>query len=55
MEKEIFSLKEAADYLGKPRSWLYNNIGILGIPHVKIGQQYRFIKADLRNWLEGLK
>lgn len=54
-EKEVFSLKEVAEYLGKPPSYLYNNVEKMGIPHVKIGQQYRFLISDIKMWLEGLK
>jgi len=45
-------LKAAAAFLGKPPSWIYDNVHRLEIPHVRLERQYRFRATDLNAWLE---
>jgi len=46
------TLNEAATYLRKPPSWIYDNVHKQEIPHVRLERQYRFRAIDLENWLE---
>jgi excisionase family DNA binding protein len=46
------TVKRAAAYLGKPPSWIYDNVHRLEIPHVRLERQYRFRTSDLDAWLE---
>jgi excisionase family DNA binding protein len=43
--------EEAADFLRKPVSWLYAYAGPLNIPRHKLGQQYRYDRDELLEWL----
>lgn len=43
--------EELAAYLGKPTSWLWNNVLKLGIPHVRVGRGYRFKVSEVDAWL----
>ena len=49
--KGWLNLKEAAHYISKPESWMYENIQKYGIPHAKLGVQYRFQTAQLDSWM----
>jgi excisionase family DNA binding protein len=42
---------QVAEWLGKPSSWLYNNAERLGIPRVRIGNQYRYKLSQVDAWL----
>lgn len=42
----------AADFLDKPRSWLFNNAERLGVPRYRIGNQWRFRLSELAAWME---
>lgn len=46
------TLKEAAAYLSKPASWMYDNAQRRGIPFRKIGREYRFRIDLLDEWLD---
>jgi len=43
--------QEVAEYLGTNMRWIKANIHRLGIPHVRLGRQYRFRTTDIDNWL----
>lgn len=45
------TLKEAADYIRKPPSWLYDNTKKERIPHLRLERQYRFHRESLDQWL----
>lgn len=45
------TLPEAAAYLSKPASWMYDNAQRLGIPHTRLGREYRFRIDLLDEWL----
>lgn len=49
--KHWLTLSEAASYLGKPNSWVYDNVRKLGIPFVPLGRQYRFSTEQLDQWM----
>ena len=45
------TLSEAAAYLCKPASWMYDNTQRLEIPHTRLGREYRFRLDLLDEWL----
>jgi excisionase family DNA binding protein len=45
------TLAQAAAYLAKPRSWMYDNYKKLEIPHSYVGRQPRFTTEQLDKWL----
>ena len=45
------TLREAADYIRKPASWMYDNVHKQSIPHVRLERQYRFHRLQLDRWL----
>lgn len=52
VEPEPFvGIREAASFLGKPSSWLYNRAERLGIPRYRVGQQLRFRLSELAEWV----
>lgn len=48
----LMSLADVADYLKKPKGWVYENWMRLGIPFRKVGNQLRCRPRDLENWLD---
>ncbi len=48
----LISQREAADYLGKPTSWLYHEARKHGIPRYKIGAQWRYRLVELDAWID---
>ena len=46
----LLSVKEAADYLGMSRDWVYERMKSL-IPHDKIGGALRFRKEDIDRYI----
>jgi excisionase family DNA binding protein len=51
LRKQLLNTEEVALKLGKPVSWVYNNIKQEGIPHIKLGQQYRFLEDEIDSWI----
>lgn len=45
------TLQEAAAYIRKPASWMYDNVHRQEIPHVRLERQYRFHRQSLDRWL----
>ncbi|MBI4679138.1 MAG: helix-turn-helix domain-containing protein [Elusimicrobia bacterium] len=54
-EKRLFTVEEAAYYLGLTKTTLYTWTCQKKIPHVKIGRALRFDKAELDAWVEAKK
>ncbi|CAM8627212.1 excise, DNA binding domain, excisionase family [Candidatus Planktophila dulcis] len=48
----LLTTVEAGEYLGKSPWWIRENIGVLGIPAIKVGRQWRFRLEDLESWLD---
>jgi len=46
----LFSVSEAAVYLGMSKDWVYGHLKTL-IPHVKIGGALKFRKEDLDSYI----
>jgi excisionase family DNA binding protein len=51
VEREIFDLPGAAEYLGHSRRWLRENCISLGIGHERVGRKYRFTLHELERFL----
>ena len=41
----------AADYLSKEPDWVRENLDALGIPHQRLGRQYRFKLSQIDIWM----
>lgn len=44
--------QDVADFLCKPRSWVFNNGDRCGIPRYRIGNQWRYRLSEVATWLE---
>jgi excisionase family DNA binding protein len=49
---KLLTSEQVADKLGKPVSWVYNNIRKEGIPYIKLGQHYRFVEEKVDSWIQ---
>lgn len=49
-KKEYYSVVEAADYLGKHPSWVYQLIQTKQLPHIKVGSFHMVPVAELRKY-----
>jgi excisionase family DNA binding protein len=54
-KKGWMTLKEASFYIGKPESWMYENVTRFAVPHTRLGIQYRFQPAQLDAWMLALQ
>jgi predicted DNA-binding transcriptional regulator AlpA len=43
---------DTAAFLGKPKSWLFNNAELLGVPRYRIGNQWRYRLSEIAAWME---
>ncbi len=48
----LMTTEQAGELLYKSPWWIRENIGLLGIPAVKVGRQWRFKREELERWLE---
>ncbi len=48
----LVGAQEAAAYLGRPVSWLYDRWRSLGIPAYRLGSRLAFRMSELDAWLE---
>ncbi len=55
MEREILTIKQAADFLQIHERTVYNLAKKKNIPSFKIGSDWRFLKKDIENWIEQKK
>ncbi|MFF3555311.1 helix-turn-helix domain-containing protein [Streptomyces tsukubensis] len=46
------TIEDVADYLKKPKSWVYSNWKSEEIPFRKVGQSLRCRPNDLDKWLD---
>jgi excisionase family DNA binding protein len=49
---EVMKLKEVAEYLGVSTDTLYSHLREWGIPAFKLGNNWRFKKTLLDQWME---
>ena len=52
MSDALMTVNDLANYLSKPKSWVYDNHKPLGIPSCRIGQAIRFRRAAVDAWLD---
>ncbi|MEV0414617.1 helix-turn-helix domain-containing protein [Streptomyces sp. NPDC050448] len=48
----LLTVAEVANFLSKPRSWVYDNWRREEIPFRRVGQSLRCRPKDLENWLD---
>jgi excisionase family DNA binding protein len=48
---KLLTSEQVADKLGKPVSWVYNNLLREKIPFIKLGNQYRFVEEKIDEWI----
>ncbi|MEU9191865.1 helix-turn-helix domain-containing protein [Streptomyces hundungensis] len=46
------TVDDVAEYLVRPRSWVYSNWKREGIPFRKVGQALRCRPSDLERWID---
>lgn len=51
----LWTVKDLADFLDKPTSWIYMNHKVMGIPTLKVGQALRFRPHEIEAWLDTQK
>lgn len=49
---KMMTTEEVAKYFGKNTSWVRTAVLNLGIPHYKLGKQYRFKIHEIEEWLK---
>lgn len=52
MSESLMTVDDLAEYLSKPKSWVYDNHRPLGIPSCRIGQSIRFRRAAVDRWID---
>lgn len=48
--ERLMTVNDLAEYLPAKKSWIYDNAH--EIPHVRVGREYRFRRAEVDAWLE---
>jgi len=54
LSEELLTVRELADRLKVPASWIYQRTRCLGrdrLPHIKIGKYLRFEEKAVQSWL----
>jgi excisionase family DNA binding protein len=49
---EMITTEDVAKYFGKDPRWVTTAVSRLGIPHYKLGKQYRFKLHEVEEWLK---
>ncbi|WDN52211.1 helix-turn-helix domain-containing protein [Streptomyces clavuligerus] len=52
MTGRLLTVDDVAEYLGKPKGWVYANWKPRGIPFRKVGQALRCRPAALEEWVD---
>ena len=52
-DKEILTIEEAAAYLQLSKRSIYKLVHAGTLPNKKVLNKYRFVKEDLRKWMQG--
>jgi len=55
VNKEILTERELQDFLGISRTTIWKLRKNDGLPYAKLGKNYRYIKADIVDWLRTKK
>lgn len=48
----LWTVKEVADFLGVPVSWVYSHVADKTLPHHKVGRYVRFNSREIVEWLK---
>ncbi|TNM23644.1 helix-turn-helix domain-containing protein [Streptomyces sedi] len=51
MSNTLWTVKDLAEFLDKPTSWVYQNHAREKIPSYRVGQQLRFRPDEIERWL----
>lgn len=49
---EFLNIDELSQFLGVPKSWIYERTRKDEIPHTKLGKYLRFNAQEIREWLK---
>ncbi|MFJ2033905.1 helix-turn-helix domain-containing protein [Streptosporangium sp. NPDC087985] len=55
LREKLMTVQDVADCLGIPKSRIYDNWKMWGLPFFRVGQQLRCDPADFRKWIEKQK
>lgn len=50
-EEPLWTIDEAAKYIGKSTSWLYKAVASGEVPCARIGHSVRFLPTQLKEWV----
>ncbi len=48
--RNLWTIKEAAEYLRMSTSWVYKRVSAGEIPHHKLGTSVRFVPEQVEHW-----
>ena len=51
-QDEFLNIEELSQFLGVPKSWIYERTRRGEIPHTKLGKYLRFNTQEIREWLK---
>ena len=55
MIEKFYTVKDLADILNVPQSWVYERTRKHLIPHARVGKYIRFSEEDVRQFIDKLK
>lgn len=50
--EKLLGIDELSQFLGVPKSWIYERTRKGEIPHIKLGRYLRFNTQEIREWLK---
>jgi predicted DNA-binding transcriptional regulator AlpA len=51
----LWDISQVANFLQTTKEWVYRNYKYLQIPYIRVGNQLRFIPAEIMQWVDGRK
>ena len=51
--QRLYTVRELAEMLQVPESWVYQRTAQGTIPHIRVGRYVRFKAPEVLDWLEG--
>jgi excisionase family DNA binding protein len=55
LTNQVLTVRQLADYLHCHTSTIYRLLRENGLPGFKLGKSYRFVLADIQDWVHGLE
>jgi excisionase family DNA binding protein len=55
LTNQVLTVRQLADYLHCHTSTIYRLLRENGLPGFKLGKSYRFVLADIENWVHDLE